>query len=47
MDKQYRLKDGVYLVKGASQGAILDTNTGLVYSVNEQACKVCSYVLED
>lgn len=34
---QYRLRDGVYLVTGALRGAILDTRTENVYSVNEQA----------
>jgi radical SAM protein with 4Fe4S-binding SPASM domain len=47
MDTGYQFKDGVYLVTGASRGAILDTNTGLVYSVNEQACMVCTYQSED
>ena len=47
MKSKYKFVDGVYLVTGASRGAILDTNTGLVYSVNEQACLVCTYQLED
>jgi radical SAM protein with 4Fe4S-binding SPASM domain len=44
---RYQFKSGVVLVRGASRGAILDTNTGLVYSVNRQACEVCSYQVED
>jgi radical SAM protein with 4Fe4S-binding SPASM domain len=47
MNSTHRFIDGVYLVTGASRGAILDTNTGLVYSVNRQACEVCTYQLED
>lgn len=43
----YSLKDGVYLVEGASRGAILDTNSGLVYSVNRTACQIVSYRLEN
>jgi len=43
----YRLKDGVYLVEGASRGAILDTNSGLVYSVNGTACQIVNYRLEN
>ncbi len=39
----YRLKDGVYLVEGATRGAILDTNSGLVYSVNGTACQIVNY----
>ncbi len=47
MAAEYHLRKGVYLVKGASRGAILDTNSGRVYSVNRQACDVCSYLMED
>lgn len=43
----YRLKSGVYLVEGASRGAILDTNSGLVYSVNGTACQIVNYRLEN
>jgi len=39
----YRLKDGVYLAEGASRGALLDTNRGLVYSVNRSACTVINH----
>ena len=47
MEEAYQIKSGVYLVQGASRGAILDTCTGLVYSVNQQACEVCQYLVED
>ncbi|MCX6783457.1 MAG: radical SAM protein [candidate division WWE3 bacterium] len=40
---QYRLRDGVYLVTGALRGAILDTGTEKVYSVNEQAVATLQY----
>ncbi|NMB70428.1 radical SAM protein [candidate division WWE3 bacterium] len=43
----YRLKDGVYLVEGATRGAILDTNSGLVYSVNGIACQIVNYRSEN
>lgn len=43
----FKLKSGVYLVEGASRGAILDTNTGLVYSVNGTACKIVNYRLSN
>jgi len=36
----YQLKKGVYLVRGILNGAILDTNSGNVYSINAQACGV-------
>ncbi len=36
----YTLKNGVFVVKGALRGAILDTNTGNVYSVNETAVSI-------
>lgn len=44
---QYQLKKGVYFVTGTLHGAIYDTNTGLVYSVNHQACNVLKYELAD
>ena len=47
MKMPYRLKDGVYLVEGASRGAILDTNSGLVYSINGTACQIVNYRLEN
>jgi radical SAM protein with 4Fe4S-binding SPASM domain len=47
MEAKYQLITGVYLVTGVSRGAILDTNTGLVYSINKQACLVATYQLED
>lgn len=43
----YQLKAGVFLVEGAFYGAILDTNTGLIYSVNKQACAVLNYEVQD
>ena len=43
----HKLKNGVYLVEGASRGAILDTNTGLVYSTNGTACHIVNYRLEN
>jgi radical SAM protein with 4Fe4S-binding SPASM domain len=47
MEARYQFIDGVYLITGAARGAILDTNTGLVYSVNKQACMVCTYQEDD
>jgi sulfatase maturation enzyme AslB (radical SAM superfamily) len=47
MEAKYQLKTGVYLVTGVSRGAILDTNAGLVYSINKQAYLVATYQLED
>jgi sulfatase maturation enzyme AslB (radical SAM superfamily) len=38
--KRYVLRKGVYLVKGAFNGALLDTNTGNVFSVNEASVSV-------
>jgi len=43
----YRLKNGVYLVEGSTRGAILDTNSGLVYSVNGTACQIVKYRVEN
>lgn len=37
MMAHYKLKSGVHFVSGALRGAILDTNSGKVYSVNEDA----------
>lgn len=36
----YKLKPGVYLVTGALRGAVLDTNSSKVYSVNRSAVEV-------
>ena len=47
MEARYQFIEGVYLVTGATRGAILDTRTGLVYSVNKQACIVCTYQEDD
>src|SRR6185295_7720079 len=38
---------GVWFVAGASQGAILDTTSGGVYSLNPEACAVLRYEVED
>jgi len=35
----YKLSEGVFFVKGAHRGAIYDTNTGNVYSINGVACQ--------
>jgi radical SAM protein with 4Fe4S-binding SPASM domain len=43
----YRLKDGVHFVPGAHHGAVLDTTTGKVYSVNDEGCAVLGYQAED
>lgn len=43
----YKLANGVFLVTGAKRGAIYDTNTGNVYSVNETACRVLLGELEN
>ncbi len=43
----YKLKDGVYFVEGASRGAVLDTASGLVYSVNGTASQIINYRLEN
>jgi radical SAM protein with 4Fe4S-binding SPASM domain len=43
----YQLKDGVFFVPGAVRGALLDTNTGCVYSVNEEASAALRYEAED
>lgn len=39
----YQLKDGVYFVSGFLKGALLDTNTHNVYSVNQAACQIITY----
>lgn len=36
----FHLAKGVYYVKGAERGALCDTNSGSVFSINETACKV-------
>lgn len=36
----YTLGEGIYFVPGAKQGALCDTNTGNVYSINETATKI-------
>jgi len=42
-----QLRDGVLFVAGASQGALLDTTSGAVYSLNPEACAVLRYEVED
>ena len=39
---KYKLGKGVYLVKGVHRGAILDTNSGNVYSINQAAVGILS-----
>jgi len=36
----YTFLDGVFFVSGAQRGAIYDTNSRRVFSVNESACKI-------
>ncbi|EKD31616.1 MAG: Radical SAM protein [uncultured bacterium] len=38
----FTLKDGVFFVHGALHGAIYDTNSGRVYSINKSGCDVLS-----
>ena len=37
---EYILKDGVFFVPGALRGAIYDTNSGKVYSLNKSSCEI-------
>lgn len=39
-DKVFLLREGVYLVRGASRAAVYDTNRGLVYSLNDKGAEV-------
>lgn len=39
---EYSLKDGVFFVPGAQRGAIYDTNSGKVYSLNRSSCEILS-----
>lgn len=43
----YQLGSGVYFVEGALNGALIDTTTGNVYSVNSEACQILSYQVLD
>ncbi|MBD3366437.1 radical SAM protein [candidate division WWE3 bacterium] len=43
----YMLKTDVYFVRGALNGALLDTRRGNVYSINEKACQVLMGERED
>jgi radical SAM protein with 4Fe4S-binding SPASM domain len=45
--KSFRFKEGVYLVKGAQRGAILDTNQGNVYSINSAGTAALSGALSN
>jgi radical SAM protein with 4Fe4S-binding SPASM domain len=45
--RAYQLSEGVLFVAGASRGAVLDTASGTVYSLNEEACSVLRYEAED
>ncbi len=42
MSHHYALKEGVYLITGALNGALLDTNTGNVYSINHLSVSILS-----
>lgn len=37
---EYTLNDGVFFVPGALRGAIYDTNSGRVYSINKSGCDI-------
>ncbi len=37
---KYTLNDGVFFVPGALRGAIYDTNSGRVYSINKSGCDI-------
>jgi radical SAM protein with 4Fe4S-binding SPASM domain len=43
----YQLRDGVLFVAGATRGALLDTMSGGVYSINPEGCAVLRYEAED
>jgi radical SAM protein with 4Fe4S-binding SPASM domain len=43
----FQLKDGVFFVPGATRGAVLDTRSGAVYSVNEEASAALRYEVAD
>jgi radical SAM protein with 4Fe4S-binding SPASM domain len=43
----YQLRDGVFFVPGALRGAVLDTHTGRVYSVNDEGAAVLRYEAGD
>lgn len=44
---EYSLKSGVFLVEGAFNSALLDTNTGNIYSVNKKARDILNYSKQD
>ena len=43
----FTLKDGVFFVPGALRGAIYDTNSGKVYSLNKSGCEILSGDVEN
>ena len=43
----YQLAEGIYLVKGALNSAVLDTNSGLIYSINSQGYEILTYKTQD
>lgn len=43
----YQLIEGVYLVKGALNSAILDTNTGLIYTTSNQGYEILTHKISD
>jgi radical SAM protein with 4Fe4S-binding SPASM domain len=46
-ETNYQLKEGIFFVSGALRGAVLDTGSGAVYSVNEDAAAVLRYETRD
>lgn len=43
----YQLQEGIYLVPGVKRGAVCDTVTGNVYSINETAKRIILGEIED
>ena len=37
---EYTLKDGVFFIPGTLRGALYDTNSGRVYSINKSGCEI-------
>lgn len=37
---EFTLNNGVFFVPGALRGAIYDTNSGKVYSINKSGCEI-------
>src|SRR3989344_4430494 len=44
---EYTLSDGVFFVPGALRGAIYDTNSGRVYSINKSGCEILQGKVEN